>query len=252
MDEKLRLPERAHFVYHQSMNAALTGDTAVSRIATTIGELARTRILFCLMDGRARTATELALVAEVSPSTTTVHLKRLTTDRLVKVIASGKHRYFSLEGPHVADALESLSVLAGQRPEHFASSAPNHLQFARTCYDHLAGTVGVQLHDRLVALGWLVSEPSGSDGAYALSMKGVRTLESLGIDLEGAQRSRRRFAFACLDWSERRSHLGGALGAALLHLALEQRWVALERDSRALRVTARGRRDMQTIFGLRL
>jgi DNA-binding transcriptional ArsR family regulator len=223
---------------------------AVSLIAAAIGEPARARMLFCLMDGRARTSTELAVVSEVSPSTASVHLSRLKAERLVHLVVQGKHRYYSLEGADVAAALEALSVLAGGgRRGTFAPTAPSRLGTARTCYDHIAGTVGVGLHDRFKALGWL-SPVSAGDRAYALTPAGSEAFDALGIDLEATRDLRRRFACACLDWSERRPHLGGALGAALLSVALKRRWVSQDLDSRALTVTRTGRREMLTRFGL--
>src|SRR5271163_3678302 len=130
-------------------------DVGVSRIAAAIGEPARARMLYCLMDGHARTSTELAMVADVSPSTASVHLNRLKMEHLVKVLVQGKHRYYSLGGPDVAAALEGLSVLAGSGRGKFVPNTPSRLRNARTCYDHMAGTLGVALHDRLQALGWL-------------------------------------------------------------------------------------------------
>src|SRR6202047_3776740 len=135
------------------MDADHHTDAAVSEIAAAIGEPARARMLYCLVDGRARTSTELAMVADVTPSTASVHLQRLKTARLVKVFAQGKHRYYSLEGAKVAAALEALSVLAGG--SHAAFVPSNRLRAARTCYDHIAGTLGVSLHDRFQTLGWL-------------------------------------------------------------------------------------------------
>jgi DNA-binding transcriptional ArsR family regulator len=220
-------------------------DDGAARIAAAIGEPARARMLYCLVDGRARTSTELAIVAEVSPSTASVHLNRLKAERLVKLVVQGKHRYYSLDGPHVAAVLEGLSVLAGGRADPFVPNTPSGLRAARTCYDHMAGTLGVALHDRFRALGWL-SE------SYALTADGEKAFRSLGIDLEAARTLRRRFAYACLDWSERRPHLAGALGAAVLHALLKRRWVAQELDSRALAVSSLGRREMQTRFGLTL
>ena len=125
------------------MDVIHDADAAVSRIANAIGEPARTRILYCLLDGHARTSTELAIVANVSPSTASVHLTRLTTEKLIKVLAQGKHRYYSLQGPNVARALERLSILAGSPHNRFVPGTPNHLRAARTCYDHIAGTLGV-------------------------------------------------------------------------------------------------------------
>src|SRR5216684_199193 len=124
------------------MDVEQWADDAVSRIAAAIGEPARARILYCLMDGHARTSTELAVVADVSPSTTSVHLNRLKTAHLVKVLVQGKHRFYSLEGPDVASALEGLSVLAGGSRHRFVPSAPSRLRDARSCYDHMAGIVG--------------------------------------------------------------------------------------------------------------
>src|ERR1017187_9021459 len=137
-----------HFVYNQSVNVEEYVDVAVSRIPAAIGEPARARMLYCLLDGHARTSTELAMVADVSPSTASVHLNRLKTRRLVKVLIQGRHRYYSLEGPNVASALEGLSVLAGGSRDKFAPNTTSRLRAARTCYDHMAGTLGVALHDR--------------------------------------------------------------------------------------------------------
>jgi len=218
-------------------------DDGAARIASAIGEPARARMLYCLMDGHARTATELAVVAEVSPSTASVHLTRLKVESLVKVLVQGKHRYYSLQGPEVARVLESLSVLAGGPRQKFVPNTPNRLRAARTCYDHIAGTLGVQLHDRLESAGWL-------SNSYDLTPAGVQAFEALGIDVTEARGLHRRFAFACLDWSERRSHLGGALGAALLKLALRKKWVMQELDSRALSVTNLGRREMRARLGI--
>jgi DNA-binding transcriptional ArsR family regulator len=225
----------------QNMDPEYT-DSAAARIAAAIGEPARARMLYCLMDNHARTATELGVVAEVSPSTASVHLNRLKAEGLVNMAVQGKHRYYSLPGPEVARVLEGLSVLAGCSRPRFVPHTPNRLRAARTCYDHIAGTLGVALHDRLESAGWLAD--------YDLTPAGIKAIEGLGIDLEAVRLMRRRFAFACLDWSERRSHLGGALGAALLKLALEKRWVTQDLDSRALSVTSLGHREMQARFGL--
>jgi DNA-binding transcriptional ArsR family regulator len=226
-------------------------DAAVSSIAAAIGEPARARMLYCLSDGRARTSTELAALAEVSPSTASAHLHRLKAARLVKVFAQGKHRYYSLEGPAVAAALESLSVLAGTPRPAFVPRTPSRLRAGRTCYDHIAGTLGVSLHDRFQALGWL-SRPEVEGQAYDLTPRGANVLESLGVNVGETRALRRRFAFPCVDWSERRPHIGGALGAALLKLALKSKWVLQDLDSRALEVTGRGRRELLARFGLRV
>jgi DNA-binding transcriptional ArsR family regulator len=226
-------------------------DTTASSIAAAIGEPARTRMLYCLLDGRARTTTELAAVADVTLATASVHLQRLRTQRLVIVIPQGKHRYYSLHGTEVAAALEALTVLAGESRDRFVPNTPQRLRSARSCYDHLAGSLGVALHDRFKAAGWL-SGPSVRDSAYELTPDGTRVFEAAGIDLEATRALRRRFAFACLDWSERRPHLGGALGAALLGVALERKWVTRDLDSRVLSVTKAGRSEILSRFGLDL
>jgi DNA-binding transcriptional ArsR family regulator len=223
---------------------------AASGIAAAIGEPARARILYSLMDGRARTSTELAMLAEVSPSTASAHLSRLKAADLVRVLVQGKHRYYSLEGPDVAHVLEGLSILAGAARDKFVPRTPSRLCAARTCYDHMAGRVAVSLHDRFKILGWLSTGSMGSENAYELTPPGIRALEALGIDLEATRALRRRFACACLDWSERRPHLGGAVGAALLKLALRKRWVTQDLDCRALGITSLGRREMLVRFGL--
>jgi DNA-binding transcriptional ArsR family regulator len=231
------------------MDAERQADTAASRIAATIGEPARARMLYCLLDGRARTSTELAIVSDVTPSTASVHLQRMKTQRLVKVIAQGKHRYYSLEGTNVAAALEALSVLAGGSYDTFVPNTPNRLRAARTCYDHIAGTLGVSLHDRFMAMEWLSGAP-GSDTGYDVTPRGTKAFEVLGIDIKTTRTLRRRFAYACVDWSERRPHLGGAVGAALLNVALKRKWVVRDLDSRALSLTGQGRREMLARFGL--
>src|ERR1039458_9431469 len=159
-----------HFVYNQSVNVEEYVHVAVSRIAAAIGEPARARMLYCLLDGHARTSTELAMVADVSPSTASVHLNRLKTERLVKVLM-----------------LEGLSVLAGGSRDKFAPNTPSRLRAARTCYDHMAGTLGVALHDRFQALGWLSAGSPGSGDAYHLTLSGAKAFEALGIDLDATR-----------------------------------------------------------------
>jgi len=227
---------------------ASTADSQLARLAGAIAEPARARMLCCLLDGHARTATELAAVAEVAASTASAHLARLKAQRLVEVLAQGKHRYFRLAGPEVAAALEGLLVVAGVPRSSFKPNTPSPLRAARTCYDHMAGTAGVAMHDRLHAEGWL--EASSADAqAYELTPDGEAALQALGLDLQSARARRRRFACACLDWSERRPHLGGALGAAMLQLSLRRGWVRQDLDSRALALTPRARREVPVLFG---
>jgi DNA-binding transcriptional ArsR family regulator len=260
------------------MDVEYSAEKAVSRIAAAIGEPARARILYCLLDGHARTSTELALVAEVSPSTASVHLTHLRDRGLVQVLAQGKHRYYSLEGAHTAAALEALMVVAVGPDNRFVSNTPPRLRAARTCYDHMAGTVAVALHDRFEQLGWLTTVPEKTGTrprvndvggnrtaqrsteamgkievlAYDVTPDGARALATLGINLEATRALRRRFAYGCVDWSERKPHIAGALGAALLTVALKRKWLTQDLDSRALRITRSGERELHRQFGVRL
>lgn len=220
-------------------------DTHLARIASAIGEPARARMLCCLLDGHARTSTELSVVAEVSPSTASAHLARLKEDGLVRQLAQGKHRYYSLAGGDVAAALEALLVVAGVPA--FKASTPHRLRTARTCYDHMAGSVAVALHDRFAQQGWLQAD---GENAYCLSPDGEARFIAAGFDVAALHRQRRRFACACLDWSERRPHLGGALGAAVLGMALQKGWAEQDLDSRALQVPPAGWRRMLAAFSL--
>jgi DNA-binding transcriptional ArsR family regulator len=221
---------------------------ATSRIASAIGEPARTKMLYCLMDDRARTSTELAAVADVSTSTASAHLDRLLKARLLRVAAQGRYRYYRLAGPEVGRVLEVLSAIAGTASPRFIPSTPNRLRVARTCYDHIAGSLGVKLHDRLLRLEWVST--SGRGGDYEITEKGRARLAAIGIDVAGIEGNRRRLAYGCLDWSERRSHLGGSLGAAILSLASRRKWVMRELDGRALTPTAFGRQEFQRHFGI--
>jgi len=229
---------------------AVTHSDAVSGIAAAIGEPARARMLYALLDGHARTATELALAAGVSPSTASVHLNRLHAEHLIKVAVQGKHRYYSLENRKVAVALEGLSVLAGT--SQFVPTTPVPLRAARTCYDHIAGTLGVALLDAFVYQRWLKSKPARNGDAYNETPEGAKAFAAFGIEVREikAAPSRRRFAYACLDWSERRPHLAGALGAAVLNTALKRKWVLQDLNSRALEITPSGRRELITRFDI--
>ncbi|SFN07758.1 helix-turn-helix transcriptional regulator [Variovorax sp. OV329] len=218
-------------------------DLRLARLASAIAEPARARMLCSLLDRHARTATELAVLAEVAPSTASAHLAKLREQGLVETLAQGKHRYFRLSSREVAAALEALQVVAGTPRQRFKPSTPSRLRLARTCYDHMAGAAGVALHDHLQSQGWL-GDKAGEEGGYELTSAGERALQDWGVDVEAARARRRRFACACVDWSERRPHLGGALAAAWLELAVRRGWVRPDLDSRALALTPKGRREM--------
>jgi DNA-binding transcriptional ArsR family regulator len=224
-------------------------EESVSSLAAAIGEPARARILVCLMDGRSRTSTELAIIADVSPSTASAHLARLKEQNLVAVLACGKHRYYRLQGPSAAAVIEALTVFAGERQENLPSRVPHRLRAARSCYDHMAGQLAVALHDHFVARAWLKPDAS-KEGAYELTEPGNEALTELGLDIDCTRALRRRFAYACVDWSERRPHLGGALGAAVLDVAFGKKWLVRDLDGRALNITEVGRRELSARFGI--
>ncbi len=219
-------------------------ESSLARFASAIAEPARSRMLCSLMDGHARTATELAVVAGVGAPTASAHIRKLHQLGLLTVTSQGRHRYFRLASPEVAHALETLMVAVGPVMPRFISNTPVHLRAARTCYDHIAGNLGVAFHDRWIDTGWLVAE--GVD--YALTANGKQAMDALG--LKTARTGRRRFAYPCLDWSIRRPHLAGMLAAAWLQLCLERGWLRRQLDSRALTVTAKGQREFQARFGM--
>jgi len=226
-------------------------DEGVHSIAAAIGDPGRSRMLFCLMDNRARTATELAIVAGIRPSTASAHLARLKSKQLVKMVKQGKHTYYILNGAEVASVLEKLLVLSGISVAQFAPKTPHRLCAARTCYDHIAGSLGVKLHNHMLTKGWIVkaSRPTRASD-YVVTANGISFLHKVGIDVSSLEKLRRRLAYPCLDWSERTPHLGGSLGASILDLAKRKKWVVPEVDNRALNFAARGRRAMADVFGL--
>ncbi len=234
------------------VNISVGEDLVLSSIAMAIAEPARTRMLLSLMDGHARTSTELAAIAEVRPSTASAHLNRLAQNRLVRAASEGRHRYYSLYSAEVATVLEGLSIVAGTSVKAFVPSTPTPLRRARTCYDHLAGTVAVALHDHFLHEGWLKPDSEPAQGTYKLCKTGENRLEQMGIDVQNVQLLRRRFAYSCMDWSERKPHIAGALGASLLKMATSRRWVVRELDSRALSLTDFGEREIWKEFGIKI
>jgi DNA-binding transcriptional ArsR family regulator len=223
----------------------------IAGVARLIGEPARAAMLDALLSGRALAAGELGRVGGVSPATASEHLARLRDGGLVDVVAAGRHRYYRLAGPDVAQVLEALALVSPRRPVRSLrqSRAAAALAVARTCYDHLAGQVGVALHDALVAGEALAA---GGDG-YRLTDGGAALLTRLDVDVAGAAAARRAFARPCLDFTERRPHLAGALGAALCARLLADGWLARPAaDQRGLRLTVRGRAALETHFGVRL
>ena len=223
-----------------------TADLSLAAVAGAIADPARARMLCSLLDGHARTATELAAVADIGASTASGHFLRLREQGLVEMLVQGRHRYYRLANKRVARALEALLTITDQGVSTFKPGTPSALRHARTCYDHCAGEIAVRLHDTLLQADWI--QLQGKD--YGLTETGSQSLLKLGVDVEAIARQRRRLAYPCLDWSERAPHIGGALGAALLDLMLKRGWVSRHLDSRALTVTAPGNIALGRAFGL--
>ena len=223
----------------------------LAEIAALVGDPARANMLAALMDGRALTASELAFMARVTPQTASAHLAKLAESKLLSVAKQGRHRYFRLASPLVGRMLEGIMAVAAieaphrHRPPSLKDAA---LRQARTCYDHLAGRLGVALADALTAEGHVVL---GEDGG-TVTESGTGFFQAMGIDLEAGLKRQRCFCRPCLDWSERRPHLAGTLGAAIATTAFEQGWIERLRDTRAVAITTAGRARMSELFGPQL
>ena len=218
-------------------------------VAALVGDTARATILAALMGGQALTASELAYIARISRPTASEHLTKLVEARLIAVTKQGRYRYYRIASPLVARMLESIiAVAAIDVPPRYQprSIQDDALRFARTCYDHLAGQVGVAIADALVANGHIVLTEDGGE----LTAAGARFLTEFGADLNA--RGKRVFCRPCLDWSERRPHLAGLVGAEIWRRCLELGWFKRERDSRALRLTTVGRAGLLDTFGIDL
>lgn len=228
--------------------APMVSGTTLAEIAALIGDVSRANILSALMDGRALTASELAWHGGVSPQTASGHLAKLSEANLIAVTRQGRHRYYRLATPEVAQAIEALMAVASFGPKRHRPVGPKDeaLRRARTCYDHLAGRLGIALADTLTSRHYLVL----SDSAGALTEEGHRFLCSFGIDLAPAQGGRRAICRTCLDWSERRPHLAGRLGAALCTRMFDLGWIERIKDSRAVAVTPAGRHGLKEVFGI--
>ncbi|WP_214411704.1 ArsR/SmtB family transcription factor [Sphaerisporangium fuscum] len=220
-------------------------DADIASVASLLADPSRAAVLTALMDGRALAAGELARLSGVSAATASAHLAKLLSGGLVTVVAQGRHRYYRLAGPEVAELLEALARVSPSPPVRSLrqSRQARLLREARTCYDHLAGQAGVGLLDSMIEAGYLV----GGD-AYEPTPSGDAALRELGVDVAAARASRRRFAPACLDWTERRPHLAGALGAAITEALLERDWYRRGGTRRVLELTDLGRKGLAEMF----
>lgn len=228
----------------------MTDGPYIAETAALIGDPARSNMLVALLGGRAMTATELGLEAHVAPSTASGHLAKLVGGKLLSVTARGRHRYYRLASPRVAQVLEEIMSLACDGPSRHRgkSRCDEAMARARTCYDHLAGKLGVALADSLASRRQIVINDEGA----LLTEVGRSFLEGLGVSFEPRRQSRRVLCRTCLDWSERRWHIGGSVGAAIAEHCFSQGWAERQAGSRAIIVTATGIRAFDELFGVKL
>jgi DNA-binding transcriptional ArsR family regulator len=218
------------------------------KVSALIGDPSRAAMLLSLMDGRALTASELANRARISPQTASSHLSKLVEGGLLALESHGRHRYYRLRNRQVAEALEGLLSLAPPQPVRSLreSDEMKALAYARTCYDHLAGVIGVKLTEQMLSAEWLKE----NSGEFQLTAIGEESLVKFGVDFSSMRRSRRAFARPCLDWTERRYHLAGALGAAIASRMFELQWLKRSPSNRSVHVTEEGRTGLSEVFGL--
>jgi DNA-binding transcriptional ArsR family regulator len=228
----------------------VAGPVTMAEVAALVGDPARAIMLDQLMAGRALTATELALAAGVAPPTASGHLAKLVEAKLLSVLKCGRHRYYRLASPLVARMLEAImEVAAVELPPRHRPRTPRDeaLCLARSCYDHLAGRLSIAIAEALVVQGAVVMDEEG----VSITATGQRRFEELGVDLSAVRtKSKQPVCRACLDWTERKLHLGGALGAAIARLCLDRAWLIRQRDSRALTITEAGYDGLRRMLGI--
>ena len=231
------------------MYGSLMG-TDFAAVGRLLSSPARAAMLEVLLDGGTASASDLAASASVKRSTASGHLAALVDAQILDVSVRGRHRDYRLANRDVALALEALSRICPDRPVHSLKTGRTMdvMRVARTCYDHLAGTLGVEILDAMLEREWLVPRDDG----YAVAESGERMLIAIGVDVDDARRQRRTFARPCIDWTERRPHLAGALGAALCRSVLAAGWACRRRGDRGLLVTALGATQLNETFGIAL
>lgn len=230
----------------------MTTPTDLAAMARLLGDPARSAMMVALMGGSALAAGELARIGGITAATASGHLRQLVSGGLLAVVPQGKHRYYRIKGVEIAAMIEGLGALAGlagpSAKGHPAWRHGGELRHARSCYNHLAGTCAVAVHDALLGRALLREDDNG----YALTAAGETAFGALGVDLGQVRRGSRGFARPCLDWSERRPHLGGALGAALLEACLCQGWARRGEQPRLICITPKGKRALSDRLGVSL
>lgn len=217
-------------------------ERSMAALAHAISDPSRVKMLCALMDGRAWTATELSVVADVAASTASAHLSRLVSEGLITCLSQGRHRYYRLAGTDIAGLIENIMGVSWHSTSSAKISTPSSLRVARTCYDHLAGEIAVHIYDFMAAEGWVMS-----DGT-SMTPSGQEQFRELGIMLN--PKTRRKTCCGCLDWSERRFHLGGEAGAALYTHCEQKGWLTRTPGFRDVNITASGKRAFERLFSL--
>jgi len=216
------------------------------KTASLIGDPTRATILWTLLDGRAFTATELAVAAQTSPQSISMHLAKLLDADLLSVEKQGRHKYYRFSSKEVAYAVEAMANLVPKREISSINKTENYppIKFCRTCYDHLAGKIGVALTDSLLEQKIIVKK----DNALEISKEGEKWFFDFGIDIEAAQKQKRIFLKPCLDWSERRNHIAGSVGALLFNKMINEDWLRKTENSRAIIITGKGKKELLKHF----
>lgn len=228
----------------------MDSSTSLAKVAALMADRSRATMLCSLAGDESRPASELAILANVSPQTASRHLTLLVDSGLLTVRIAGRNKFYRLRGPKISAALESLAVISGSTVsgDGMAQRRAPELVFARTCYDHLAGILGVAICERALSKAYIRN--SGKE--LHLTNAGKAVFDNLGIEAETIKTARRRFAYPCIDWSQRLPHIGGALGAAILDWLLASKAIARCKGSRAVRVTDRGIRVLEEVFAIQV
>lgn len=216
------------------------------KTASLIGDPTRASILWTLLDGRAFTATELAVSANTSPQNISMHLGKLLEANLLCVEKQGRHKYYRFSNKEVAYVVEAMANLVPKPEVSLKNKSENYppIKFCRTCYDHLAGKIGVALTESLLKQKIIIEK----NNAYEISPEGEKWFSRFGINIEEAQKQKRIFLKPCLDWSERRNHIAGSIGALLLNKMISEDWLRRTKDSRAMIITGKGEKELLKNF----
>ncbi|MBS6210103.1 MAG: winged helix-turn-helix transcriptional regulator [Proteus hauseri] len=219
-----------------------TVESAIAAVGAAISDISRVKILCALMDGRAWTATELGVVADISASTASSHLSKLLTSGLISVISQGKYRYFRLANDEIAKVIENLMNFSTDHVSQAKITTPQNLRKARTCYNHLAGVVAVDIYHSLCQQKWITED------GRAITTRGLEQFKNMGIEFQATHS--RHICCPCLDWSERRFHLGGQMGAAFLDHAETQGWLTRHQGYREVTISEKGYKIFAQYFNV--